>query len=359
MIGLVDYDYSSTKSRTNLIPNLEIMKLAEYYKLEKNEHCRLLSLEEADVSNYDKIYFFSESHVQPQIPEAYLRASQVIYGGTAFTKGKYIPFENELIDYTLPKPNIYTDSLKIKYNEGVKANIISGFLDNSYYRWYGKERLPIPPIMSNKRIILYDRDFFYPDWREILKEIIARKPSSIFRIHPIVCHKLSDFFEARNFPKLQRSNNYILDLNIPLTEVYYMINKYKKYFLADITKFSNVYLPLGGSYFTCFQYYKDMVYKLNLLYCFWSSNIPIKIWYEPPFIGYNNPLKNLSEKIETWANLSSAANRTCTINERIFRKTKESIWIKERDLLLKFHPTAQDLFDQSYEKVSKGGRWRI
>ena len=58
MIGLVDYDISNFSSSKFIIPNLEIMKLATYYKTEENRFCRLLSLDEEDLSGYEKIYFF-------------------------------------------------------------------------------------------------------------------------------------------------------------------------------------------------------------------------------------------------------------------------------------------------------------
>ena len=359
MIGLLDYDYEVSKKASIIIPNIEIMKLATYYKTEENRFCRLLSLDEEDLSNYEKIYFFSESHYPPRIPEIYLRSPQVIYGGTAFTKGKYLPFQNEIIDFTIPKTFIYKESLKQKYDDGVKAKVISQVLDSSYYRYFAREQLPIPPVMTNKRVYLYDRDFFYSNWRETLDKIISKKPSSIIRIHPIICHKLSEFFEVRNYPKLKRGNDFILDLNIPLDEVYYMINKYKNYLLADIGKSSNVFLMLGGSYPTSFQYFKDLIYKLNLLYCFWSCGIFIKIKYEPPFIGYKNPIANLSFKIEKWSELIKTKKYDISINDRISQKNKNATWIQERDLLLKFYPSAKDLFNQTINSVMNGGRWRI
>ena len=358
MIGLVDYDLQTSTSIKLFHPNLEIMKLATYYRTEENLFCRLIPLDEEELSGYSKIYFFSESNRQPEVPPAFLRASNVIYGGTAFTNGKYIPFENSIIDFTIPRPLIYKEFLKQKYEDGIKAKIIAGILDNSYYRCYANEKLPMPPIITGKQVILYDKEFFYPDWREILNEIISHKPSSIIRIHPIICKKLSDFFEVRNYPKLNRNNKVILDLDIPLEEVYYMINKYKNYFLADVGKTSSVYLKLGGTYATSFQYFRDFVYKINLLFCMWSSKIPIKIYYEPPHIGYKNPIANLSEKVESWADMTTGTNAEHTINDRIKKKTK-SIWEEERDLLLKFHPKEINLFTHSYNSISQGGRWRI
>ena len=44
MIGLVDFDLQTSTSTSLLIPNLEIMKLATYYKKEENTFCRLIGL---------------------------------------------------------------------------------------------------------------------------------------------------------------------------------------------------------------------------------------------------------------------------------------------------------------------------
>jgi len=47
---------------------------------------------------------------------------------------------------------------------------------------------------------------------------------------------------------MSRTNNYILDLDIPLEETHYMLKNYKHLFLADVMKTSNVAIGLGGSF---------------------------------------------------------------------------------------------------------------
>ena len=181
------------------------MKLATYYKREENHFCRLLTLEEQELESYDKIYFYSETSIHPTIPEQFLRANNVEYGGTAFTK-KYIPFKNQIIDYTIPRPTIYKEFLKQKYNDGVKAKIISHVLDDSYYRNYaGENKLPLTPVLPRKRFYLYDKDFFYPDWEETLTAISERNPSSIVRIHPVIFNTLAKYFKLRSFSKFART----------------------------------------------------------------------------------------------------------------------------------------------------------
>lgn len=361
MIGLIDYDLQTSKSETRLLPNLEIMKLATYYRFEENKFCRLIALDETELASYSVIYVFSEQEIMPVLPPHFYGKPNLIFGGSAFTNGAYIPFENQIIDYTIPKPLIYREFLLQKYNDGVKSKIISRVIDDSFYRMYaGDNRLPIPPIRKNKRIFLYDKEFFYPDWEEIVAEIVARRPSSIIRIHPIVCRTLSQFFSLRQQLKISRENNIILDLNIPLKDVDYMMNKYKKLFLADITPTSKIYLPIGGTFNSVNQYYKDIIYKLNLLYSFWCKNIPIKLKYSPPKIGITDPLETISKRIETWAN--GATHLDKTILEKIPKpKRKNELHQAQIEIneLLTMYPFAKDLFSQNYAILSKGGFWKL
>jgi len=69
MIGLIDLDFYSSTATDCLIPNVDIMKLATYYRIEKNTFCRLISLFETELEGYDKIYCFSESEEPIKVPE--------------------------------------------------------------------------------------------------------------------------------------------------------------------------------------------------------------------------------------------------------------------------------------------------
>ena len=359
MIGLVDYDLQITQSQNLTPPNIEIMKLATYYKLEENMFCRLVSLDEQDLTPYSKIFFFSETTREPLIPKQFLQSNNVVYGGTTFTKGKYIPFENSIIDYTIPKTYIYKEYLKQKYNEGIKANIISHILDNSYYRFFaGDELLPIPPIKSKKRIFIYDREFFFNGGEKTIQKIAENRPSSIFFIHPIICKTITQYCKFREIPRIARTNKIILDLNIPLEDLNYLFKKYLSFFLQDIVKTSQVYLPLGGDFYSGLQYYKDYIYKMNLLYSFWSKNIPIKIFYTYPNIGFKDPLQDLSLLTQAWAgnhdNKKSMKNRIYLLT-----KNKISKYYPIWERLLQFFPSAADLIDQTYNDLSQKGVWRI
>ena len=360
MIGIIDYDLQTATSVNLAPPNLEAMKLATYYRIECNTFCRLLSLDETELSSYEKIYFFSEQDTAPLIPSAFLQSPNVIYSGTAFTQRLYQPFDDEIIDYTIPRPAIYKEYLKQKYQDGIKTKVIRNILDDTYYRCYaGENKLPLPAIHPRKHVYLYDREFFYEDWEDIIETISSRRPASIIRIHPIVCHQLEQYFAVRQKEKLARTNEIILNLDIPLDEIDYMLKKYKDQFLADITPSSNVFITLGNDFVSNFQYYKDLIYKLNVLYAFWSRAIPLKIKYMEPLVGYHDPLQPLSQAIEVWARRSIQSTRT--INDKIIHTSKKekSPAHEARDLLLKFHPHAKDLFNQTYQQLVERRYWRV
>lgn len=358
IVGLLDYDILQSTSTSLIIPNLEIMKLATYYKIEENQFCRLLTLEEQELDSYEKIYFFSETGKKLLIPKQFLRANNVIFGGSAFTNGKYLPFENEIIDYTIPRITVYKEFLKQKYDEGIKTKIISHTLDDTYYRNYaGKNKLPMPAVIPKKRVFLFDRDFFYSDWQETIKKISSYKPASIYRIHPIICNRLSQFFEVRAYPKIARSNEIILDLEVPTDEIPYMINRFKKQFLADIVPSSRVYIPLKNCWITNEQYFKELIYSLNLLYSFWANSIPMKIYLTEGKIGVNNPIYELEQMIVRWsASINTKKRLERTLLERI---GNNKILKEQYDMILKKYPSTKTLFEQSYDKLAKGRHWRI
>ena len=360
MIGLVDLQLQSWNKPQLCPPNLEIMKLATYYQQEENKFCRLINLDEQEFSGYEKVYIFSESIEFTTVPEALKRASNVIYGGSAFTNGKYIPFENKLIDYTIARPRIYANFLKEKYQAGLKEIEITRLLDNSYYRWHaGKEILPLPAIKKRHRIYIYDIDFFQEGWRNIIDKIIKRKPSSINFIHPAHYKKISDFLEVRENTLIAKGNDAYLDLNIPLKETPILMKHYKNRLLAVINPSSQVYLSLGGSFHYQSDYLKDIVYKLNLLYVFWSCGIPLKIKYEEPIFGCYNPISDLSKLISTWTQ-----GETCnykSILDRIPKDKKMTEVRPEREqikIILDRYPSSETLFRQTTETTKKGGFWK-
>ena len=358
MIGLVDYDLQTSTSIKLAPPNIEIMKLATYYQRETNTFCRLVGLNEQELSAYEKIYFFSEKQEQIMVPPQFNKASNVIFGGTCFTN-EYQPFENSLIDFTLPKIFIYVDFLKQKINDGIQTSIINKFLNDTYYRNYaGKDKLPIPPIDKQKRVFLYDKDFFYDDWEETIQKISDKNPAQIVRIHPTICKKVSQYTKLREYPKFSRQNTLIFDFNIPYEEIRYFIKEYKNFLLADINSHTNVCLNLGGTLKSKSGYYNDFIYKINLLYSCWCQGIQLKLYYIPARVGFTDPLENLSRFFILWAN---GDKKQETFEEKFYKRKRKNRDVEEQEMnkLLILHPTAKNLFTQSYAELYRRRLWNI
>lgn len=360
MIGLVDLQLQSWDKPQLCPPNLEIMKLANYYQTEENKFCRLINLDETELTNYEKIYIFSESKEYTTVPEAFLRAPNVVYGGTAFTNGIYVPFENKLIDFTLPRTRIYQNFLKDKRIAGLDDKEIGKLLDNSYYRWHASsEVLPLPAVHKRHRFYIYDNDFFQEGWREVIDKIMRRTPSSIQFIHPAHYKKISDFLEVRENSLIARGNDAYLDLEIPLKETPILMKHYKNRLLAVIPPSSQVYLSLGGSFHYQSDYFKDIIYKLNLLYVFWSCGIPLKIKYEEPAIGCYNPITDISKLIATWT--QGETSKFKSIVERIPKDKRMTEIRPEREqleIIIKKYPSQKNLFYQNIETIKQGGFWK-
>ena len=360
MIGLVDLQLQSWTKPQLCPPNLEIMKLATYYKDEENMFCRLVNLDEQDLSKYEKIYVFSESKEFITVPDAFKRASNVIYGGSAFTNGQYVPFENKLIDYTLARPAIYSNFLKEKYIAGLKEIEISRILDNSYFRWHaGEEELPLPAILKRHRIYIYDTEFFLPGWRKLIDRIIDRKPSSINFIHSTTYKHISDFLEVRENALIAKGNDAYLDLDIPLKETPILMREYKNRLLAVINNTSRVYLKIGGSFHYRTEYFQDLFYKLNLLYVFWSCNIPVKFKYIEPTLGCYNPIADISKLIAIWSQGDTKDYKNIIQKIPKDKSMKDPRPEREQlNFILDKYPSMKTLFHQTTETIRKGGLWK-
>ncbi|MBO5142227.1 MAG: hypothetical protein J6J11_01055 [Treponema sp.] len=356
MIGLIDLDiYHPQKF---LLPNLEIMKLATYYQKEKKEYVRLIDPLENNLSGYDKIFLRSDNLNNP-IPSHILQYSNIEYGGNAFSKGIYLPFEEEIIDFCLPTTSIYKPFLREKMIEGLKAKDINNFLDNTYFRISnGKEKLPIPPVRAKKKVFIYDDNLIQDGWEKVIETLTQRKPSSIVTLNPIRCFTINQFFKVRQYTKIARTNSIILDLPIPLDELNIFFKKYEKKLLAEITLHSEVFLPFGEKKdrpFGKLAYADNLYYTLNLIYSFWARKIPIKLKYELYSLPDTNPFHELFTLIENWSNISTENKR----GQQLIDKIKSEKQKEEYDLFLKIYPKQKNLFLQNFTELSNRGFWRV
>ena len=125
----------------------------------------------------------------------------------------------------------------------------------------------------------------------------------------------------------------------------------------EITKTAEVYVYLGKSY-GAYAYYdsfyiKNIYYCLNLLFSYYSRNIPIKACTYIPTDGSLSNYLIIYKLIERWAN-----NSNCDKTISDFARSK-----KEKEMLEKFvekNPTMVQFMNRSKNSLKNTrGIWRI
>ena len=351
--GIYDYDFCARVMGLPA-PSLEAMKMATYLKKQK-KICRLLSSME-QIANYDIVYFFSNLPLD-ELPTELLLMTNVEFYGYYFPNK--IP---KLAQHLLPDITIYKDTIQSKIvDKKVNTSKALSFLESSYCQIIADgERLPLPVIYPRKKIFIYDKDFLgYDDCWEILDKIIEKHPSSIYMTNHIQCHTIGQFLKLReDYEKVSRANRIILDYYVPLHQLEVYFGKYKMKLLGEITKNSSVGIYLGKNYgnnvYSNIFYIRNLLYCLNLLFSYYSRNIPVvsEIYY--PQGETDNPYLEIYKGIRAWAN----------DNKNWDLKLEDTFKMKKRkeplEQLLEKHPIMKPFFTYSKNDLKNTrGIWRI
>lgn len=352
MIGIYDNDFMAVK-RGLSSPSLAAMKMSAFLKANEEDNVYLItSLETA--AQCSKVYFFSDKIVDKLPKEIFTMDNIELYG-------KYLEKLPKIVEHMMPDITLYHDIVQDRLvNKLAATNRALQFLDSIYYQAYGSEgeRLPLPPSSTRKRFYIYDEDFLgYEDCWSILDEILERTPSGIYMTQPIQCHTVKQFFTLReDYEKVSRSNKVILDYFVPLHHFDMYFSKYKLKLLGEITKTSEVYIYLGKNYsnnaYGDTFYIKNLYYCLNLIFSYWSRNIPIKaeMFEKEDAI---NPYKDIYNCVRLWTN-----------NEDQDMKLKESFNSKKlktkMEEFIKEHPVMEQFFEKSKNNlITTRGIWRV
>ena len=351
MIGIVDYDFVFAEKGSNL-PSLGAMKMATF--LQKEQPQLLLSLNQVPLC--EKVYFFSEMPLD-SFPLEIITAENLVAYGAVFSEE--FP---RLAHHMMPDTRLYRKYIQQEV-AAERMSVSKGLdiLDSTYYlAKVNDELLPIPAAPARKKFYLYDKDFLsYSDCWTIFDSIMKKRPSTIYSVEPLLCHTMKQFlFLREEYEKVSRSNKIILDYYVPLHQFDAYFSKYKLKLLGEITKESNVCVyigkPYGAQAFGEVFYIRNMVYCLNLLFSYYSRNIPIKVEiYEPP-LGYQNPFEELYIGIREWANNK---NWDITLRASLTRIKRRK---EQLNQLLEKHRIFNQFLDESKNSVkNKRGIWTI
>ena len=352
MIAIYDEEFATAK-RGLPPPSLAAMKTAAYLKTEQDDLVILIT-DLTNAANYDKVYFFSDKPLEDLPKEIFLMNNIILYG-------KYLDPLPQIIEHMMPDITIYHDVVQTRLiNKITSTNRALQFLDSIYYQAYGSkgERLPLPPSSRKKRFYIYDEDFLScEDCWNIFKEIEERMPTGIYTIKPIQCHTIKQFFTLReDYEKVSRANKIILDYYVPLHHFDVYFGKYKLKLLGEITKNSEVYVYLGKNYganaYGEVFYLKNLYYSLNLIFSYWSRNIPIKA---EMFIVEDsvNPYKEIFQALRQWTNHEDYDK---TIEGFLNTKKLKPIL----DAFINANPVMEIFFNKSKnDLINTRGVWRL
>ena len=355
MIGIYDWDFmKNAKGKGLNSPSLEAMKMATYLKKYEKKTCRLLtSLEQ--ILNCEKVYFFSKQIVD-EIP------TDIFFYDNVEFYGDYLSNElPALVQHMSPDISIYKDEIQNRLSKNlITSSRALSFLDAIYYQAkINREFIPLPPMLPKKRVYLYDKDFLAnEDCWEILDKIIEKKPTSIYMTEMIQCHTVKQFFYLREeYEKVSRANKIALDYFVPLHQLEVYFGKYKMKLLGEITNNSSVYIYLGKCYgaqaYNNTFYVKNILYCLNLLFSYYSRNIPIMAEIYYPKFEEDNPYIEIYKAIKSWAN-----NSDWDMELQTSFRTK--IMKEKLEQLLEKHPIMKPFFSYSKNKLKETrGIWRI
>ena len=352
MIAIYDEEFAIAK-RGLPPPSLAAMKTAAYLKTEQDDLVILIT-DLTNAANYNKVYFFSDKPLEDLPKEIFLMDNIILYG-------KYLDPLPQIIEHMMPDITIYHDVVQTRLiNKITSTNRALQFLDSIYYQAYGSkgERLPLPPSSRKKRFYIYDEDFLScADCWNIFKEIEERMPTGIYTIKPIQCHTIKQFFTLReDYEKVSRANKIILDYYVPLHHFDVYFGKYKLKLLGEITKNSEVYVYLGKNYganaYGEVFYLKNLYYSLNLIFSYWSRNIPVKA---EMFVVEDsvNPYKEIFQALRQWT------------NHEDYDKTIEGFLNTKKlkpmlDAFINANPVMEIFFNKSKnDLINTRGVWRL
>ena len=331
------------------------MKLSSYYKRnEPKEHIRLLT-DTVQMMNCDLVYFLSNKLLEEIPDEIFMTENIKFYG-------KYLPDDiPNLIHHMPPDVSIYNEVVQKRLTDDkVGTAKALSFLDSIYYQAFVNEQLiPVPPMAPKTRVYLYDKDILGNEscWK-VFDSIIKKRPSTICCVETIQCHTISQFLYLREeYEKVSRANKIILDYYVPPHQFEKYFGKYKLKLLGEITTNSNISIYLGKNYgadsYTSTFYIRNIAYCINLLFSYYSRNIPIfsEIYYPPT--KELNPYIEIYKAIRSWSN---SDNKDLTFEQAFRTKKQKEILqtlIEKNPIFKGFLPYSKNML------IKTKGMWRV
>jgi len=223
------------------LPNLELMKLATYYKqLDARNRLEMLTSCEK-YQDYDIFYYFKNTDKSISVKHSPIFSSpNVICEGLGFHNGQWLPLAdeiercepdvsiyNEILRYRILKNNIFYERLEF-YKNSYFLRIFYNDWEYDYTRGYGK------------KIQLYDYDITTNlRWKEVLKQIRVEGGRKLYSAVPIPIYNIEDMryiVDNELFGKHYAPAKFYLDfpeLHLNFSSLYAENERYFKDFIRN------------------------------------------------------------------------------------------------------------------------------
>ena len=207
-VGLIDQD--CLKNKKDFFYDLDIMKLASYYKSKKEITKLLLNAQE--YTQYTQT-FFIKNRFDYKIPPDLFKDKRLIYRGYAFY-GEFLAPLPEEIEKAIPDTSIYDTYLK--FNENIAERRLPRLksIQNSCHARLSKDGITANTSIEDilykdvPSLCLYDFNIFdLKDWRDSMEQV--KDKSLKLRFAPIA-NNLEDIKYVLNNYKINQENHLML-----------------------------------------------------------------------------------------------------------------------------------------------------
>ena len=354
MIGLIDCEALNRK--TKFIPNLEIMKLYAYYK---NEGLARLLLDDS-LSDACSLIYVRKDTEESTIPYSWLKDKKVIWGGKAFTNGRYVPLSED-IENTMPSYRVYNNYIKDTLTTDLqKKSPELTYLDYSFIRLHNGYPIQKRHIREGMPLLIYDDDLFIDNYTDKFLIVQQCSPSAIHYVKPVVIHTIPQFDIFHTYrlysymTALDKTINtqILLDINFTLREFRNFVYQYKDD-LKQFTSGSIIIPAVSSSKLNRNTPLKPEVfeYLANIIFYIISQGIRPNI--------YKNiaTRDNLGKMIQYFADYINTPSYWGFTFKTYINKTKHNEGKKTLKELLKTYPHLNYLFGVEAMSLNTGGIW--
>lgn len=355
-VGIIDSDLLDGGTRH---PNLALMKISGFYKSKGNEVSLLLDY--SSVDDFDKI-FLSKVFTKTKIPINLDEHKHISYGGTGFFLENAPPLEPD-IEHFKPDYSLYDNYVELSLEKGVSRNKLKDYTDCSIgFTTRGCVRgcdfcvnknsksvtkhSPVSEFFDDNRkyIYLWDDNFLaYPNWEEILDELISTKKYFKFRQGPDIRLMTEEKAKRLSTVKWHGEWTFAFDDLDDRGIIEKKLELWKKY----VKKGTQLYVLVA---------HKSQCH-LDIVDAFERIKILMTYGCKPYIMRYEKYIE--SEHRGIYITLARWCNQPNFFKKKSFRefcKTKENVGSTLRyyeDFCLAHPKIAEDYFDLKFEDLNK------